>query len=45
VSSATEIKFSWTDGVENGGTTVIDYKIMYDQSIDEWTMLVEGVED
>ena len=30
VTSATKIKLLWVDGVENGGTTVIDYKIMYD---------------
>jgi hypothetical protein len=29
VTDASNIKFTWSDGVSNGGTPVIDYKILY----------------
>ena len=33
---------TWTDGASNGGTPVLDYKIIYDQSIGNYITLVEG---
>jgi LEA14-like dessication related protein len=29
VTDASNIKFTWSDGVSNGGTSVIDYKVLY----------------
>ena len=30
-TSATKIKFTWSDGASNGGSSIIDYTIYYDQ--------------
>jgi hypothetical protein len=40
VSSASQIKFTWTAGSSDGGASVIDYWIEYDQASDNWTGLV-----
>lgn len=34
VTSSSVIKFSWT-AASNGGTTIIDYTILYDESVDK----------
>jgi len=41
----TVIKFTWDDGASNGGTSVLDYDIYYDQgsSVATYTLLAEAV--
>jgi hypothetical protein len=39
----TVIRFTWSKGVSNGGTTIIDYTIYYDQSVDTWIELESGI--
>lgn len=45
VTSATIIKITWDQGASNGGATVIDYRISYDQSIGDFIILETGVTD
>jgi hypothetical protein len=33
----------WSDGAYNGGDPIIDYRVSYDQGIDEWIVLATGV--
>lgn len=42
-TTATEITFTWSDGVSDGGASVIDYRIYYDQSTDTWIELDTGI--
>lgn len=44
VTDATRIGISWSDGPENGGTEVIDYKVVYDQSTGQWIELEQGLD-
>lgn len=37
--TASSITFSWTEGPSNGGNTVIDYRVSYDQATGTWTSL------
>ena len=40
VTSDVQIRFTWQDGVSDGGTPVIDYTILYDAGIgDQFTQL------
>lgn len=41
--SATQIGLTWDDGAANGGTTVNDYQITYDQGIDDYVVLASNV--
>jgi hypothetical protein len=43
VTSATVVKITWSDGVSNGGTAVIDYRVSYDQSIGTFVDLDSGI--
>lgn len=45
ITSATQIGLLWEEGPENGGSTVIDYTIDYDQSNGDWTELVNSLID
>ena len=42
-TSATQVSFSWSDGLSDGGAAVIDYRIYYDQSTGTWTELDAGI--
>lgn len=42
-TSATQIGLTWSPGPFNGASTVIDYRISYDQGTGSWTMLRDGV--
>ena len=42
-TSDTIIAFTWNNGISQGGSTIIDYKITYDQAIGTYTTLAEGV--
>lgn len=37
------IRLSWSDGASNGGATIIDYRIVYDQSTGLIVTMVEGL--
>jgi hypothetical protein len=37
------VRFEWIDGVSNGGTDEIDYRITYDQSTGLFITLVDGL--
>lgn len=37
------ITFTWINGLSNGGSPVIDYRIWYDQSIGNFVTLATGV--
>lgn len=43
VTDASKIKFTWVDGTSDGGTPVIDYKILYALEGDAFTELETGV--
>ena len=41
LTNAYQIKFSWTQGLSNGGTDVIDYNVYYDQGLSTYVLLAE----
>ena len=43
ITSRTVIGFSWQNGVDDGGSPVIDYRITYDQGIDAFIILDSGL--
>lgn len=38
-TTATQIGITWDEGVFNGGKTVTDYRITYDQGYNSWAIL------
>jgi len=45
ITSATTIGLSWSDGVDNGGTAVIDYTLSYARVPNDYETLVVGLAD
>jgi hypothetical protein len=43
VTSASIIGIKWSNGVSQGGSTVLDYRVSYDQSVGTWVVLATGV--
>ncbi len=43
ISSAYLIRFTWTEGISNGGSKVIDYNIYYDQGLGIYVLLAQKV--
>jgi hypothetical protein len=43
ITSRTVLGFSWTDGASNGGQTIEDYRVSFDQGINSWKVLQSGV--
>ena len=43
VTTASVIKFTWDDGAQNGGESIIDYRVSYDQSTGNFVVLASGV--
>jgi hypothetical protein len=41
--SGTQIGLTWEEGVENGGTAVLDYRLSYDQGTGEYVYLYTGI--
>jgi len=41
--SKTSITFSWQDGEEDGGAPVIDYRINFDQALDNYVIRASGI--
>lgn len=44
-TDAFKIKFTWQEGVSNGGMPVIDFDIYYDKGTSSWELLEEAVSD
>ena len=42
-TSKSVIRFTWSDGSSDGGTAIIDYRISYDQSTNNYVVLATGV--
>lgn len=42
-TSDSVVRFTWTEGPSNGDRTVIDYRVIYDQSTEDFVTLAEGV--
>ena len=42
-TSATQISISWANGATNGGASVLDYRIYYDQGTNNYVPLSSGV--
>lgn len=42
-TSRTVISFAWSNGISNGGTPVIDYRVSYDQGIGSFIVIATGV--
>lgn len=43
-TTRTVLAFTWTDGASDGGQTIEDYRVSFDQGRNEWTILQSGVE-
>jgi hypothetical protein len=43
VVEETQITFSWSDGIEDGGSAVIDYKISYSENGSTYSTLETGI--
>lgn len=43
VTSDSVVRITWSDGVSNGGSSVLDYRISYDQSTGSFIQLATGV--
>ena len=43
ITNSQRIGLTWSDGASNGGTAILDYRIMWDQSTGNWVTLASGV--
>lgn len=43
ITSATVIGLTWSNGLSNGGSAVIDYRVYYDRAADDWIELASGI--
>jgi len=43
ITSDSVVEFTWNNGISYGGSPIIDYKITYDQSINNFVTLETGV--
>jgi hypothetical protein len=43
VTSDPLIGFTWSDGLQTGGTTIIDYRVSYDRAAGTWVTLATGI--
>lgn len=43
ITTNSVISFNWTNGLSNGGSSIIDYRITYDQSTGNYVTLASGV--
>jgi len=41
--TATSVTFTWQLGAANGGSSVIDFRVTYDQAKNEFVVLASGV--
>ena len=45
VTTASLIGIKWQNGVSTGGTPILDYKVWYDQSLDDYVVLDDSVNE
>jgi len=45
ITSDSIIGFSWSDGLSDGGSPLIDYRILSDQSTGNFIILASGITD
>ena len=43
VTDATQIGFTWQNGISTGGSPILDYKVSYDQSTGVYVDLEDGI--
>ena len=43
LTTATQISITWTNGSNDGGSRVIDYRVSFDQSTNNYVLLASGV--
>jgi len=43
ITSATVIGLTWSNGLSNGGSAVIDYRVYYDRAAGDWIELASGI--
>jgi hypothetical protein len=43
LTTKTVLSFDWSEGVSNGGSDIIDYKVEYDQSMDTYVEVASGL--
>jgi hypothetical protein len=43
ITSDSVVRFTWSDGASDGYESVIDYRVSYDESTDNWVTLATGV--
>lgn len=43
VTTRSVIKIMWSSGYSNGGSSIIDYRVSFDQSTGIWVVLQESV--
>ena len=42
-TSASVIRITWSDGISTGGSSIIDYRVSYDQSTGNYVPLAQGI--
>jgi len=45
VTIDTLIRFTWSEGASNGGSSVLDYDVYYDQGLSIYVLLAQGIEN
>jgi hypothetical protein len=43
LTTKTVLSFTWSQGVSNGGSPIIDYKVTYDRSMNSWVEVASGL--
>lgn len=43
VTNKQVIQFTWSNGISNGGSPVIDYRVSFDQATNTWVTLQSGI--
>jgi hypothetical protein len=43
ITSDEQVKIVWTDGENNGGTSVLDYSVYFDQGVNDWVLISNNV--
>lgn len=42
-TTATQIGLTWSKGLSNGGTPILDFRVLYDAGINNWQLLSDGI--
>ncbi len=43
ITNAARVGITWTAGVSNGGTPIIDYTVLWDQGSGNWVVRISGL--